>query len=548
VSDLLRRRVSRRRALIAGTTGLAGSAALLASACDGDGGRAQPTFSSARDGGTLRFATSLPLSFGLDPHLERATGLAIFPKIYGYLFHVHPDDDSLILDHASAVEQPEPATTIVTLRGDVRFHAKAPANGRNVIAANAAGSILRYRNNPVVLIKPFHETVLDTAAALDDRTVWITTRRPYAYALSEIGHINAGAIIPRELVASSPDLSRDTAASGPFVAGDVDLTRSVRITRNDAYFGEGARAEAMEWVIAGDQAKLDAFRTGGVDVVACRNRSEADTAQSSADDVYVVRERSLSWLSIGLRVDRPPFVDDRVRRALDLAIDRRELLRRVTGGEGTLAGPVNPHLAGGFWSLPEEELERASGADRDVDERIEQARALLDAAGAAALRFTTQVPALPELLDVAAAVRDQLEAAGVEMKVQELEQLDWFVRFRAGDFEATLISHEPYETPDLPMRLYHSAGIDGVAGNNFGLRAPLLDSLIERAWGQAGRAQRQQDLLDAQRVVIGERPLLHLFAGNGFTAAHAYVHDLGADLPGSLARYAYRAWLSRDDA
>ena len=51
-------------------------------------------------------------------------------------------------------------------------------------------------------------------------------------------------------------------------------------------------------------------------------------------------------------------------------------------------------------------------------------------------------------------------------------------------------------------------------------------------------------LRDAQRLMIEDRPLIHLFSGVGYSAAHGYVRDTGFELPGSLQRAHYRQWLA----
>lgn len=198
-------RVSRRRALAGGAAVTAGAAAVALVGCGG-GKDARPD-ANPRSGGTLRTGTTLPLSSGLDPHLEQGTGLAIFPRVYGYLLHVDPRDDTVIKDHAESIEQPDASTTIVRLRGDVKFQDVSPVSGRPVNAEDAKLSIERFRDNQVALNRTWHATVLDKAEAVDSRTLRITTKRPYAYTLHALGDINAGAIIPKELIASQESLA-----------------------------------------------------------------------------------------------------------------------------------------------------------------------------------------------------------------------------------------------------------------------------------------------------------------------------------------------------
>ena len=529
------RRISRRRAL-ASACAVAAIAAVGSAACDDDGGA--PSGEAPRSGGALRYGASVPFSYGLDPHLEQGGGLPVIARAYGYLFHIDPRDDSLILEHATRVEQPEPGVYVMRL-GQRRFHASAPANGRTVVAEDAALSMSRYRDHPLVTSRFWHTKLLEGHGATDAATVLVRTSRPYAYSLHEMGHINAGAIVPAEAIGPFGDLRAGVSGSGPMriAFSSDDLTR---LERFDGY-EPPSYVGAMEWhAFASDDEKGAAFRDRSVEVLAARDRREAFSF--AGNDVKIVTEPSLSWTSIGWRVDRAPFDDERVRRAIDLAIDREALLRDA-GGEGDATiGPVNANLANGYWSLPREELAAAQGGSLTSEARVAEARSLLEAANVADTAVELQVASVPELLDLAALVRDQMLPLGVDFKVMSLPLPAWFFNYRGGNFQATLISHAPYETPDASLRLYHTGGAEGI-GNPFGFSAPAIDWLVEKSWAEEDREQRQSTLLEAQRLMIDARPMVHLFSGSAYTVAREYVRDSGLDLPGSLARYAYRQWL-----
>src|SRR5581483_9790951 len=177
--------------------------------------------------------------------------------------------------------------------------------------------------------------------------------------------------------------------------------------------------------------KLDALDRREAEMAELRDRREADEAAARDPRIEVDAQPSLAWLSVGLRVDAPALRDGRVREALDLALDRDAFIRDVAFGEGQVLGPVNPHLAGGFWSLPESDVRRASSPGASADDRLGGARRLLAAVGV------------------------------VDVRIDELDPLAWFANFRRGAFEATLIAHAPYDSPDIPVRYYHSGGVDG---------------------------------------------------------------------------------------
>ncbi len=489
-----------------GATGIA--AGLLASGC----GRGK-TRTTARSGGTLRVATAVPIASGLDPHIESGTGLRIFPRIYGYTHHINPDDDSLLLDQAESVEQPDGTTIVIKLRGDVRFHDIAPVSGRTVRASDVAASVERYRDNPLVVNKAWYAQILDRVEAPDDRTVIVRTKQPYAYSLHELGAVGSGAILPAELIAANTDLSAFGIGSGPFTLEETSGLEHARLARYAGYFRSALPyLDAMEWqVFDSNEAKVDAFLAGDAEEITNRDRTEHEEVLSASGDSQASAVPALGYLSLGLRLDRPPFNDARVREAVEWALDRDELIREMVGGDGDVLGPVNGHLAGGYWSLSDDEIAAAQGTAAPPEHRREQARAAISAAGAGTTPVALQVADHPQLIDVATLVRDQLGRVGLDVRLEPHDELTWYVNYRGGHFDATLISQPPYEWPDAPTRLYHSGGLDGT-GSPFGFSDPAIDWLVARSWGEADRDQRRADArrsaaLDAYRSP--NAPTLH---------------------------------------
>ena len=539
-----RARVSRRRVLAgaAALTAATSSAAIVG--CRGSK-KVAPAGVQPRSGGVLRIGTTLPITSGLDPQTESGTGLAIFPRIYGYLLHVDARDDTVIKDHALSVEQPDPTTYVFKLRSDLHFQDVAPISGRRVTAEDVAASIIRFRDNPLVTSKTWHSMILDRVEALDTSTVRVTTHRPYAYSLAELGSISSGAIIPKEFIQGSVDLNGASVGSGPFALEEVTRAEHARIVRNSSYYRSPIPyLDAMEWTIfPDDEGRVTAFKAQQVDIVPSHDNSEAQALVASSDKIESATEPSLASVALGLRFDHAPFTDPRVRGAIDLAIDREALVRDIAFGNGDPLGAVNPHLADGYWSLPRADVLAAHSGTTAIDERRAGARALLEAAGATGAAFKLQVANIPQLIDVATVIRQQLLTLGFDIVLQELDLIQWFTNFRRGQFEATVISHLPYETPDIPTRFYHSSGPDG-NGSPFAFNDGTIDRLIERSWTETDRADRQKTLLEAQRLMLYARPMIQLFTSTGYSTAWKSVRNRHPELIGSAAQYNYEQWLA----
>jgi len=535
---LLEAPIGRRRLLAGGAAGGAAGLALAAIGCDDS---VTTDTQQATPGGTLRFGTTLPPSFGLDPHVETAGWLPIIARLYGYPLHADPRSDDILLDHLESYEQPDPVTYVLRLRTDARFHASAPALGRAVHAEDLVVSLRRFRDNPLSVNKYWHRRILAAEGAPDLRTVIVTTRSPYVYSLAEIGGINAGAIIPREAIEQSMNLTSAGAGSGPLEL-DAAEPKSVALRRFAAYHGEPTRVHGMRWHLFNNTSDMAAaLRARAIDVAPVATAADADAIARDEKGLIVVPEPSFATVALALRIDRPPFDDERVRRAIDLALDPASVVEAsgLSDDDAGPTGPVNVHLADGFWSLDEEEMATSRGTE---DDPRAEARALVDAAGASGQRFSLQVAGVENLPAVAEAVRSQLTAIDLRAEIEVKPLLAWYVDSRRGNFDASIVALPPYEHPDGALRWCHPDGPEG-DGNPLGLSEPELERVIERAREEPDRDGRRELVLQAQRLALRTHALLPLMATTGHTLTWDYVQESGLDLPGSLARYHARQWL-----
>jgi peptide/nickel transport system substrate-binding protein len=540
-SRFARARLSRRRWMARAATLTAGT--LAWSACGDSGGT--PEDAPPRRGGTLRIGTNTPFT-GLDPQTEAGTGLSIAARLYGYLLHVDPRDEGVLYDQAERLEQPDRTTYIFTLRPGLRLHDVEPVRGRELTAEDVVLSIERFRANPIATTKTFHTSVLDRVEIADaDRSVRVTTNRPYVYTLAYLGDIAAGAILPSEVVTDDISLYTTGLGTGPFRLETASPPGYARLVRHDGYYRAPVPyTDAMEWRLFDDErTQFEAMLRGEVEMVTAGAHAIAQSAAEEDNGVEISAEPSLSSLSVALRVDRPPFSDPRVRQALDLALDRDAMIQGISTGDGRLAGPVNSALGDAYWALDDGELREASGGDRPSQERRDAARYLLATAGVLEMPFALQIADTSTQRDVASVIKEQIEAAGWSVRVEPVDLLSWFTNLRRGSFEATLVNHLPYETPDIPLRFYHSLGPDA-SGNPLGYSDPAVDQLIERSWAETDRESRRTLVLDAQRRGLEARPMLHLFSGMGYSAARNIVRNRRSGLIGSLAQYNYELWLA----
>jgi peptide/nickel transport system substrate-binding protein len=412
--------------------------------------------------GPLRIALHADVTgFFPGPLVNEAFTLQVNRSVYESLVRF---DRELRLRPALAERwsSPDDRTYRFELRPGVLF-----SNGRPMTAADVVASLAANREGWVT--RDYLQAV-ESVRATGEREVEIRTRFPYLALLTRLPW---GPVIPRDAVGQGGPPAPGT---GPYRVESWDLGRGYVFVRNP-HFDRPAPAfeRVVHTVVPNDAERIARVERGEADVADHVPLTEVDRL-SRNPDLRVVSGAGLRVLFLVLRADRPPFSDPRVREAIDLALDRAELVRRALGGRAEAATQlVPPSIVGHSPSLRLPQPDPA------------RARALLAAAGHAAglevrldgprNRYVGGVAILDELAR-------QLGAIGVRATVNAIDKREFFSLIEAGRSDLHLLGYscESGDAGDVLGALLHSATGGGLGSlNSLGLSDPLLDERIEAA-------------------------------------------------------------------
>ncbi len=218
------------------------------------------------------------------------------------------------------------------LRKGVKWHNLPPVNGREVDAEDVKFTWDLYRS-PGSAQGAFFVDV-DRTEVVDKYTAVLHMKRVSPGILSNLSDHGRGYILPRE----SATINRRLTAigTGPFmVEKDYEYKVGVTARRNPDYWltdtvkgGEGNRLPYMDRVrmaiIIDPSAQIAAFRSGKLDFAIGFVGPEGVRALLKSNPTTLVQERPASPYGVGstaFRLDKAPWNDVRVRRAMSLAID-----------------------------------------------------------------------------------------------------------------------------------------------------------------------------------------------------------------------------------
>jgi peptide/nickel transport system substrate-binding protein len=450
----------------------------LAGACRRPGPAAAPPRA-------LRIGTySGPLS--LDPHLKNEVlTFSILENIYDALVSF---DAQLRVRPAlaSSWENPNDLTWRFHLRPGVRFH-----DGRALTADDVVASLERARHHPRSNLGNYLVGV-DTVRKVGEDAVEITTRRPSPVLLNKLTFVY---VVPRD----APEEIRQPIGTGPYRFVSMDGRRLLLRAVEGSWRGPVAERE-VELLIVPDPAERVALLTrGAVDLVQ-EVKPELAAEVEGTPGCTLVASESLLVEYLIVRTDTEPFSDLRVRRAIDLAIDRAALVARHLRGHGLPIGQLVGRQTFGY--VPELE---ARGRD------LPAARRLLAEAG------------YPDGFDVELEFREgrnadvlaaQLLEAGIRVHPMAQPWSEIYQRLQEGKvpFYMGGVLAGSADASDVFDSKVHSRDPEhGYGDTNWGgFSDPELDRMIEGSATTMDMLERRAQLQAVMRRVMEDLPIIPL--------------------------------------
>ncbi len=350
-----------------------------------------------------------------------------------------PADTTVVPDLAAAApEQPDATTYIFRLRPGVRWQQAPPMNGRLLTAGDVKWHFDRALHDEHSTLKAAFSSI-DRVDAPDDSTVSFSLKAAYAPFLPLVIAGTERFILPRE-VGEAGKLKSVLIGTGPFALQLHGQNVRAVFKRNPTYFKQGSAGtrlpytDQIDYLILPDRATaLQSLQSRQTAISALLQPDELDKLRASnANDFSFMDVRGVSNYMY-MRLDQPPFNDQRVRQAISLAIDRPAMLQALGKGRGVADLPIPVFL--GTQSLP---FSKLGAAARFYTRDVQAARQLISAAGyAGGIQTTFSYSAIYGAAFVQAAqlLQSYLKEIGIEASAKQLEYAPYLATVFKGDFD-----------------------------------------------------------------------------------------------------------------
>jgi len=328
-------------------------------------------------------------------------------------------------------ENPDDRTWIFHLRKGVKFH-----DGSNFSAEDVIYSLTHMRD-PTDLdataasVDGFMPSI-ESFEAIDDYTIKIVTPAPDATLLGWFAWSRWGIITSKDFYKKFTP-SKEVNGTGPFkLVKYIPNDRVVYEKNKNFWKSDQPYVDRITLKIIPDEAtRIAAVRSGAIHG---SRVSSADLIRPLENDPNIQIITGVTGqtrvFQISVKGDGKPWNDRRVRQAMSMAIDRKDLSNKVYGGKGSLTGPVPD--AWGVYGLSQNELRQNIYLQHNPD----MARKLLASAGYPnGFEISLMVPNVPQYEAIAQVVQYHLAKVGIKGNLDKRENAQFGAAYRDGSYE-----------------------------------------------------------------------------------------------------------------
>ena len=441
------------------------------------------------------------------------------------------DSGALVPDLAESIEVSEDGRTYhIQLRQDVQFH-----NGDTLMARDVAYTISLIQNSELKSpLRGNWEGVLVEELGEYELNIVLTEAYPPFMENLTVG------ILPRELWDELPTeqlpFSQNNTlpiGTGPYLVKDVLRSKSglINAYKLSAFSNTDTQPNIETLVFnfyQNEEALLEALLDGDIS----STPSLSPEALNKIDtDTYTIIEKPLPrTFSVFFNQNRSSALrDPSVRKALNMAIDRNQLVENILFGHGI---PIDTPVPPGFITL----LSNDSIATSTSQQQHNEAKEVLTAGGwiqsdlgtwekeiddEPTVLSVTLTTANTDLFDKTALfVAEQWKKIGVEVSVEQFEQTDLIQSvIRPRSFEALLFGNDISRLVDL-YPFWHSSQKDDPGLNIARYTNIDTDALLEKIKIEKDSEKRAQLTSEVVAILTDELPALFLY-----TPTFSYVLD-----------------------
>lgn len=298
--------------------------------------------------------------------------------------------------------------------------------------------------------------------------------------------------------------------NGPFKITEMKTGESMTLEKNENYWGaDDVTLEKLTYrYVLDTSTSLTAYEGGEVDGV--RTVPSSDIARLKAEDTGFKTAPSYGTVYYNFNCSVAPYDNVLVRKALNLAIDRKELINNVAQVDGTAAYSF---MAPGYVVDGKDVTEGRSDFDLSETADVEAAKAALAEAGypngegfpVVKLSYYSD----DNVKKIAEAIKEMWETnLGIKVEVSSAEWAVFYDAVQSGNYEVAAMGWSAdYVNPMSFLPLLYTNDVT----NNAFYSNPEYDALVDQIKVEKDPAKFADLVLQADELVSADYPVLGLY-------------------------------------
>ena len=339
--------------------------------------------------------------------------------------------------------------------------------------------------------------------AVDDHTVKMTTRGPYAPAL-EMAMLG---IVPEGTPGRSSSALDAPPGSGPFKLLDFERDDRVVLDRNRTREAAGANAVAgiVFKVVPDPTVRALELVEHICDLAPNDIQPDLLPYLRSKDGLDVVTSVGTTYWYLSFNFRDPALRDVRVRRSIAYAIDRGEIIRAYLRSTARVAtGMLTPEN----WAY--------NGDVTTYPYDPQRARNLLDEAGFKADRkgsrkLTLMYKCTPEGARMGEIMQAMLRRVGIELRIRSNEWATFYDDMQRGNFDVAAMPWIGIKDPHHFYMAFDSTMTPPRGLNRGNYSNPEMDRLVEAGDVTTDEAARKKIYAQVQKLAADDLPYVSLW-------------------------------------
>ena len=351
--------------------------------------------------------------------------------------------------------------------------------------------------------------------AVDAQTVAFTLCEPDVAFPSKVA-FSAFGILPSEYIEETGGglpLSEAPIGTGPYQLQEWDRGNQLILEKNEDYWGEPAKSDTLVFRWSAEAAqRLVELQSGTVDGIDNVGTEDFETVGND-ESLQLLERDPLNVFYVGFNVDKAPFDNELVRRAVAAAIDKERIVENFYPAGSQPAEQFLPDAIPGA-------VEGFDANPYDPDE----ARSLLAEAGfpngfdvSLSLRDVVR-GYLPNPVPVATDIQAQLAEVGIRVTIDVQESGTFIDNANAGNLPFFLLGWGA-DYPDATNFLDFHFGAG--ASPQFGTGFPDIQSVLTEAASLTDQDARNELYAEAADLIAEHSPVVPVAHGGSAVAFKA---------------------------